>query len=40
MTPAADLALLQRWAFVLTFLNLLDTKHQAIPMQAKAELQD
>jgi hypothetical protein len=25
MTPAADLALWQRWAFVLTFLNTGDT---------------
>ena len=32
MTPAVELAHLQHSAFVLTFLNLLDTKHQEIPM--------
>jgi hypothetical protein len=32
MTPAAELSLLRQWAGVLTFLNLLNTKHQKIPM--------
>ena len=32
MTPAAELAHLQHSVRVLTFLNLLDTNHQEIPM--------
>jgi hypothetical protein len=40
MTRAAELSLLRQWAGVLTFLNLLNTKHQEIPMQSKAELHD